>query len=111
MADKPMTMLEKIAWACVEAYYATGVGVGSKSASWDSLRGFEKTVALAQARAAVETMRELDEATKSAGGEALYGHPYEKAVEWAKEEKFDNAAAIAEEAWRAIIDAILNEKG
>lgn len=40
-----------------------------------------------------------------AAGEELYGYPREKAVEWAKEEKFESYAQTGMEAWRAMVKA------
>lgn len=49
--------------------------------------------------------REPDRAMELAGGEALYGYPYGKAVEWCKEEKFEARAYEAVTAYRAMTQA------
>lgn len=49
--------------------------------------------------------REPDRAMEIAGGESLYGYPYEKAVEWCKEEKFEGRAYEAATAYRAMTQA------
>lgn len=40
-----------------------------------------------------------------AAGEELYGHPREKAIEWAKEDKFESWAQTGVEAYRAMLKA------
>lgn len=40
-----------------------------------------------------------------AAGEELYGHSREKAVEWAKEDKFESCAQTGMEAWRVMVKA------
>lgn len=61
------------------------------------------------ARAAIEAMRDPTAAMIAAGGEAYYGQPREKAVEWAKEDKFDLHASDAVIFYRAMIDTALAE--
>lgn len=57
--------------------------------------------------------RELEEARKDvptqemieAGAEVLYGHPKEKAIEWAKRDKFESCECQAEEVFKAMTAA------
>jgi len=44
-----------------------------------------------------------------AAGEELYGHSREKAVEWAKEDKFESYAQTGMEAWRVMVAAAPKE--
>lgn len=40
-----------------------------------------------------------------AAGESIYGHPREKATEWAKTEKFESCAQVGVEAYRVMLAA------
>jgi hypothetical protein len=45
-----------------------------------------------------------------AGAESIYGHPREKAIEWAKEEKFNSCANTAIDAYKAMRCAALKSQ-
>jgi hypothetical protein len=62
------------------------------------------------ARTAIEAMREPTEAMWEAGATELYGHPREKAEEWAKSEKYESWGFDAERAYQKMIDAALSEE-
>jgi len=65
---------------------------------------------LVEARAAIEAMREPTEKMWDAGAADLYGVSREKAIEYAKEDKFESDGRKADEIWRAMIDAALSDQ-
>jgi hypothetical protein len=56
----------------------------------------ERFAALVRAAALAEAWQAVEDLTEQVA-EHLYGHPREKAIEWAKEDKFDSCARKAEE--------------
>lgn len=66
-----------------------------------------KDAYLDDARAAIAAMREPTDEMWDAGAENLYGVSREKAIEYAKEDKFESDGHKAEEIWQALIDAAL----
>lgn len=74
---------------------------------WEELPDSGKDEYRTRSRAAIEAMRGPTEAMIDAGGASVYGHPREKAIEWAKEDKFDGCVEEAREVFTAMIDAAL----
>lgn len=70
----------------------------------------QREIAMKNARAAIEAMREPTETMWEAGGASLYGHPRAKAEEWGKDDKFESDANRAEDAYKAMIGAALGGK-
>jgi len=60
-------------------------------------------------RAVIRCLMEPSEGMVAAGGAEIYGHPREKAEEWAKEEKFDSCAYQATDTLRAMLQSVLDE--
>jgi hypothetical protein len=105
-------MIERVARAIAWRHHNRKQWVGScpKSEANDFYADREWRTFVGAARAAIEAMREPDDAMFEAGAESLYGHPREKAAEWAKEDKYENYGEQAQNAYRRMIDAALKTK-
>jgi len=95
-----MNKLEECARAAHEEYLFQIRDRATKKDGWENV-----------ARAVIRCLMEPSETMVAAGGAEIYGHPREKAVEWAKEEKFDSCAHEATDTFRAMLQYVLDEAG
>lgn len=95
MSETELSMVERVARSICDIYEAGDERVSE--------------AALAAARAAITAMREPTDTMWEAGAESLYGHPRHKAEEWAKDDKYETSGHIADEVYKKMIDAALNE--